>query len=62
MKKIVRLNENDIEKLVKKIIKEESVNPEWFQDLSEPSKVDTWLFDKFSKLRTWSRYCRKNNK
>lgn len=51
MKKIVRLNENDIEKLVKKIIKEESVNPEWFQDLSEPSKVDAWLFDKFSKLK-----------
>jgi len=51
MKKIIRLNENDLENLVKKILKEESVNPEWFEEVSEPSKVDSFLFDVFGKLK-----------
>ena len=54
MKKVIRLNENDIEKLVKKIIKEESVNPEWFQDVSEPSQIYSFLFNIFNTLKTES--------
>ena len=54
MKKVIRLNENDIEKLVKKIIKEESVNPEWFQDVSEPSQIYSLLFNIFNTLKVES--------
>ena len=54
MKKVIRLNENDIEKLVKKIIKEESVNPEWFQDVSEPSQIYSFLFNIFNTLKVES--------
>jgi DNA-binding protein H-NS len=35
MKKVVRLNENDIEKLVKKIIKEDSASINTFKDLRD---------------------------
>lgn len=54
MKKVIRLSENDIEKLVKKIIKEESVNPEWFQDVSEPSQIYSFLFNIFNTLKVES--------
>ena len=50
MKKVVRLNENDLENLVKKILKEE--DSEWIQDIPEPSKVDSFLFDLFGKLKS----------
>lgn len=50
MKKVIRLNENDLENLVKKILKEESVNPEWFESVSEPSNINSFLFELFNSL------------
>lgn len=49
MKKVIRLNENDIERLVKKILREN--DSEWFHDVAQPSTMDSFLFDLFSKLK-----------